>query len=138
MFTTRRKLLRLGYFFSIGTVIPPSFRRAHAKNSKPDVDIGISEFLLEWAELADWPTVSGANPAPAMHNSVMHGMSRKFVTDYFNKYGTVPTGEHRLRYHCGRDPSNDVTSNVCGPSRFYDKIFTYLGGNGISVIVLQK
>jgi hypothetical protein len=111
---------------------------AHAEGRPPVTDIGIDEFLLEWAELADWRTITGAYPAPAMHNSVMRDLSRKFVTDYFNKHGEVPTGEHRVRYSCGRNPSNDIINSLCGESRRFDEIFTYLGGNGISIKVVSR
>jgi hypothetical protein len=138
MITTRRKFLRFGYITSLGLAIPSRFRLAHAQDRPPVTDIGIDEFLLEWAELADWRTITGAYPAPAMHNSVMHAMSRKYVTDYFDLHGEVPTGVHRVRYSCGRDPSNDVFSSVCGESRLYDEIFTFLGGNGISIKVVSR
>jgi hypothetical protein len=73
-----------------------------------------------------------------MHNSVMLSMSRKYVQEYFEKHGEVPTGTHHVRYRCGSNPSNDVHSNVCGDTRQYDEYFTYLGGGRLSIRVLPR
>ena len=107
MFTTRRKLTRGIFAGSLATVTAPGFTRAkHGAQSK-ERDIGVTEFLMEWAELAHWREVRQHLAGP-MHNSVMLAMSRKYVRDYYERCGEVPTGAHRVSYHCGSDPGNDV------------------------------
>lgn len=138
MLTSRRDLLRYGFETSIGALVPPSFRRARSNGEPLDADMNVTEFLMEWAEMADWRKVGGPNPAPSMHHGIMLSMSRKYVQDYFERHGEVPTGTHRVRYRCGRDPSNDIYISYVDGTSSYDEMFTYLGGGRLSIRVLPK
>jgi hypothetical protein len=138
MFTTRRKLVRYAFSASLGALLPPGMRRARASGKPLDADINVTEFLMEWAELADWREIRGPNPAGPMHNGIMLSMSRKYVRDYFERRGEVPTGAHHVRYSVGSDPSNDVYCGYVSGSRVFDELFTYLGGGRLSIRVLPR
>ena len=136
MFTTRRKLTRSIFAGSLATATAPGFTRIKHGIQPKERDIGVTEFLMEWAELAHWREIRQHLAGP-MHNSVMLAMSRKYVRDYYERCGEVPTGAHRVSYHCGTDPVNDVQCKHCGPTRFYDELFTYLGGDRIAIRLIQ-
>jgi hypothetical protein len=125
MFITRRKLMRRTISGALGALVLHSIRGFGAEVRTPEFDANLDELLFEWAELAEWQEISAPYPAPLMHNSVLGSMSRKYVKDYFEKYGELPAGCHRVIYYCGQDPACDVYSRHCGDTRQYDKVFTY-------------
>ena len=138
MLISRRELVGRGIAGSLAFFVPPSFRKARADGKPLDTDLTVAEFLMEWAELADWRTISGPHPAGAMHHGIMLSMSRRYVRDYFETHGEVPTGAHRVRYSVGSDPSNDIHCTYVGSSQSYDELFIYLGGGRLSIRVSSR